>query len=51
VDAIRCLELARRRKVAGPLEAVSAALMKRPLKQMQDDEAADAMDAWIGANS
>jgi myo-inositol-1-phosphate synthase len=47
VDAIRCLELARRRKIGGPLEAVSAALMKRPLKQMQDDEAAEAMDAWM----
>jgi len=49
VDAIRCLHVARMNKIAGPLEAASAALMKRPLKQMQDDEAAEAMDAWIGA--
>lgn len=47
VDAVRCLALARRAKIAGPLEAVSAALMKRPAKQMIDDQAADAMDAWI----
>jgi myo-inositol-1-phosphate synthase len=51
VDAVRCLELARRRGIAGPLEAVSAALMKRPLKQLQDDDAADAMNTWIAERS
>ena len=47
VDAIRCLALARRHKMAGPLVEVSAALMKRPPRQMTDEEAAAAMDRWI----
>jgi myo-inositol-1-phosphate synthase len=51
VDAVRCIALAQRSKISGPLEAVSAALMKRPLKQMPDEEAAEAMDTWIAAQS
>jgi myo-inositol-1-phosphate synthase len=47
VDAVRCLALARREKIAGPLHEVCAALMKRPPQQMTDEEAAAAMDAWI----
>ena len=47
VDAVRAIALAQQAKVGGVLEAVSAALMKRPLHQMQDDEAADAMEAWV----
>ena len=47
VDAVRCVALARRAGIAGPLPAASAALMKRPLHQMNDDDAADALDAWI----
>jgi myo-inositol-1-phosphate synthase len=47
VDALRCIELARRAKISGILEEVSAALMKRPRTQMRDDEAAAAMDKWI----
>jgi myo-inositol-1-phosphate synthase len=51
VDAIRCVALAKRAGIAGPLEEVSAALMKRPLKQMPDDDAAEAMEKWIAAVS
>jgi myo-inositol-1-phosphate synthase len=51
VDALRCIALAQRAKIGGVLEEVSAAFMKRPIKQMIDDEAAHAMDAWIAINS
>lgn len=47
VDAVRCVALAQRAKVAGVLEEVSAALMKRPRKQMTDEAAAVGMDKWI----
>jgi myo-inositol-1-phosphate synthase len=47
VDALRCIALAQRHKIAGPLLEVSAALMKRPPNQMTDEEAAAAMNAWI----
>jgi myo-inositol-1-phosphate synthase len=47
VDAIRCIALAQRARVAGVLDEVSAALMKRPRKQMSDEHAAAAMDHWI----
>jgi myo-inositol-1-phosphate synthase len=48
VDAVRCVALARRNGIAGPLFEVSAALMKRPPQQMTDEAAAAAMDEWIG---
>ena len=51
VDALRCIALAQRAKIAGGLDAVSAALMKRPLKQMTDEDAAHAMDKWIHERS
>jgi len=51
VDAVRCLELARRAKVGGVLEEVSAALMKRPRKQMTDEEAAAGMDKWMARHA
>lgn len=51
VDAVRCAELARRAGVGGALEGVSAALMKRPLKQMEEGEAAAAMEGWVMENS
>lgn len=47
VDAVRAVALAQQAKLGGPIEAASAALMKRPAKQMQDDEAADAFDSWV----
>jgi myo-inositol-1-phosphate synthase len=47
VDALRCIALAQRAKIAGPLEEISAALMKRPPRQMAEDEATSAMEKWI----
>jgi myo-inositol-1-phosphate synthase len=51
VDAIRCIALAQRAKIAGTLDAVSAALMKRPAKQLTDEAAAAAMDQWIARHA
>jgi myo-inositol-1-phosphate synthase len=51
VDAVRCAEIARRAGVGGVLEGVSAALMKRPLKQMEEGEAAAAMEGWVRGNA
>ncbi len=39
VDAIRCLKIARERKIKGPLYSVSAYLMKHPPKQYNDHQA------------
>jgi myo-inositol-1-phosphate synthase len=39
VDAIRCLKVARERKIKGPLFSVSAYLMKHPPKQFPDNQA------------
>ncbi len=47
VDAIRCIALAQSQKIGGVLEEISAALMKRPLVQMEESEAADALESWI----
>ncbi len=47
VDGLRCLALAQKHGIAGALEAVSAALMKRPPRQMADDVAAAGMEKWI----
>lgn len=49
VDAIRCAALARQRGEAGPVECVSAWLMKSPPRQMPDHEALAAMTAFINA--
>ncbi|MEI8197771.1 MAG: inositol-3-phosphate synthase, partial [Phycisphaerae bacterium] len=47
VDAVRCVTLARRHKLGGPIAAASAFLMKHPAQQMEDDVAREAMDGWI----
>ena len=47
VDAVRCAALALHRKTGGPLEEVSAALMKHPPVQRPDAVAAAEMDQWI----
>lgn len=39
VDAIRCLKIARQRRIKGPLFSVSAYLMKHPPKQYSDSQA------------
>jgi len=47
VDAIRCLKLARERKIKGPLYSVSAYLMKYPPKQYSDSQAQKMVQEFI----
>ncbi len=47
VDAIRCLKLARERKIKGPLFSVSAYLMKHPPKQYSDTQAQNMVQEFI----
>ncbi len=47
IDAIRCLRLARDRKLVGPLFSVSAWTMKHPPKPMEDERARQLVEAFI----
>lgn len=47
IDAVRCAKLALDRGIAGPLDAVSAWLMKSPPRQLRDDEARRAFEAFL----
>lgn len=47
VDAIRCLKIARERKLKGPLFSVSAYLMKHPPKQYSDSQAQKMVQEFI----
>lgn len=47
IDAIRCCQLARQRGVGGPLESVSAYLMKHPPKQYPDSQARIMVEEFI----
>ena len=47
VDAIRCLKIARERKLKGPLYSVSAYLMKHPPKQYSDSRAKELIQEFI----
>lgn len=47
VDAIRCLKIARERKLKGPLFSVSAYLMKHPPKQYTDSQAKKLIQEFI----
>jgi len=47
IDAIRCLRLARDRKLRGPLLSVSAWTMKHPPKPMDDEQARQLVEAFI----
>ena len=47
VDAIRCLKLARERRIKGPLYSVSAYLMKHPPKQYADSHAKKLVQEFI----
>ena len=47
IDMIRCAKLARDRGLAGPIEAPSAYFCKHPPRQMTDDAAHDAVEAFI----
>jgi len=47
IDAIRCLRLARDRRLRGPLLSVSAWTMKHPPKPMDDERARQLLEAFI----
>jgi myo-inositol-1-phosphate synthase len=47
VDAIRCLKIARQRKIKGPLHSVSAYLMKHPPQQYPDSQAKKMVQQFI----
>jgi len=47
VDAIRCLKIARERKIKGPLFSVSSYLMKHPPKQYTDSQAQKMVQEFI----
>jgi myo-inositol-1-phosphate synthase len=47
IDAIRCLRLARDRKIGGPLYSMSAYSMKHPPQQMIDDVARERVEKFI----
>jgi len=51
IDAIRCCKLARARKLAGPLEAVSAYTMKHPPVQYPDYQAYEMLERFIAETS
>jgi len=50
IDTIRCLRLARDRRLAGPLEAVSAWTMKHPPMAMEDAKARQLLETFISAD-
>jgi myo-inositol-1-phosphate synthase len=47
IDAIRCLRLARDRKIGGPLYSIAAYTMKHPPRQIADDIARDRVARFI----
>jgi len=47
IDAIRCLRLARDRKIGGPLHSIAAYTMKHPPQQLADGEARDRVEKFI----
>lgn len=47
IDAIRCLKVARQRKIGGPLYSVSAYLMKHPPRQYADTHAKKLVEEFI----
>lgn len=47
IDAIRCLKVARERKLKGPLYSVSAYLMKHPPRQYSDSQARKMVQEFI----
>jgi len=51
IDAIRCLRLARDRRLGGPLISVSAWTMKHPPKPMADEDARQLIEAFIRGTS
>ncbi len=51
IDAIRCLRLARERRLSGPLLSVSAWTMKHPPTPMADEQARQLVEAFIRGTS
>jgi myo-inositol-1-phosphate synthase len=51
IDAIRCLRLARDRRLRGPILSISAWTMKHPPKPMRDEQAAQLVEAFIRGDS
>jgi myo-inositol-1-phosphate synthase len=47
IDALRCLKLARDRKIGGPLYSIAAYTMKHPPRQITDDIARDRVEKFI----
>lgn len=47
IDAIRCVKIARQRKIGGPLTSIAAYTMKHPPKQYFDTEARDLVQQFI----
>jgi myo-inositol-1-phosphate synthase len=47
IDAIRCCQIARERKIAGPLTSISAYAMKHPLVQIPDDQSKLMVEEFI----
>jgi myo-inositol-1-phosphate synthase len=47
IDLIRCARLARDRGLAGPIHPAAACFCKHPPEQMSDDEAFEALEAFI----
>lgn len=47
IDALRCLKLARDRKIGGPLYSIAAYTMKHPPRQIPDDIARDRVEKFI----
>ncbi len=47
IDGIRCLKLARDRKVGGPLYSIAAYTMKHPPRQIPDDIARERVEKFI----
>ena len=47
IDAIRCVKIARERKLGGPLTSISAYTMKHPPQQFSDTEARDLVRQFI----
>jgi myo-inositol-1-phosphate synthase len=51
IDAIRCLRLARDRRLKGPITSVCAWTMKHPPKPIEDEQARQAIEAFIRGSS
>jgi myo-inositol-1-phosphate synthase len=47
IDAIRCLKLARDRKIGGPLYSIASYTMKHPPRQIPDDIARERVEKFI----